>query len=297
MSGIPPVRDFRHIVLENYYKLRDEIIYPLYDATFKNREEEVIESIEKIFKNKTFQLDVPRDTVYKYSAATCTLRAVKTHKRMVTFEYNRTKYKCETSDISFVVDYKYQQSSGSKPQLVSRTISFAQLKMGEKYGRWRLAKNQLYFMRYWPPFTYGGKLFDIKEFRDHPDLGSFYVFIYRNICKIYYFYFPFLRTRFTVPVSELEVVLGHVFLPSYNDRDYESIPDTLLHNVTKIYLETFMWKTLLQDLGLFSKDAEAFVGELYPGLLDPDPPPEKDEEIAEGFSVGVRIIITVVGGG
>jgi hypothetical protein len=290
VSGIPPVRDFRHIVLENYHKLRYEIINPLYDATFKNREEEVIDSIEKYFKNKTLQLNVPIDMIFKYSAATCTLRAIKTHKRIVTFKYNRSRYKCETSDISFVVDYKYQQSSSSEPQLVSRTISFAQLKMGEKYGRWRLAKNQLYFMRYWPPFTYGGKLFDIKEFRDHPDLGSFYVFIYRNILS-------FLHGRFAVPVSDLEAVLRRVFSPSDSNRDYERIPDALLYGVTKIYLETFMWKTLLQDLGLFSKDAEAFVGELYPGLLDPDPPPEKDEEIAEGFSVGVRIIITVVGGG
>lgn len=242
-------------------------------------------------------MDVPRDTVFKYSAATCTLRAVKTHKRMVTFEYNRTRYKCETSDISFVVDYKYQQSSGSKSQLVSRTISFTQLKMGEKCGRWRLAKNQLYFMRYWPLFTYGGKLFDIKEFRDHPDLGSFYVFIYRNICEIRYFYLSFLHSRFAVPVSDLEAVLRRVFSPSDSNRDYERILDSSLYGVTKIYLETFMWKTLLQDLGLFSKDAEAIVSELYPGLLDPDPPPEKDEEIAEGFSVGVRIIITAVRGG
>ena len=85
----------------------------------------------------------------------------------------------------------------------------------------------------------------------------------------------------------------HIVLENY----HKARADALLHSVTKIYLETFMWKTLLQDLGLFSRDAEAFVGELYPGLLDPDPPPEKDEEIAEGFSVGVRIIITVVGGG
>ena len=296
MSGIPPVRDFRHIVLENYYKLRYEIINPLYDATFKNREEEVIESIEKYFKNKTLQLNVPIDMIFKYSAATCTLRAIKTHKRIVTFKYNRTQYKCETSNVSFVVDYKYQQSSSSEPQLVSRTMSFVQLKMSEKYGRWRLAKNQLYFMRYWPPFNYEGMLFDIKEFRDHPDLGSFYAFIYRKIDKIYHSRLSRLQSRFATPVSDLEVVLGHVFLPSTSNRDYESIPDTSLCSVTKIYLETFMWKILLQNLGLFSKGAESFVGKLYPGLLDPDPPPENDEEIAEESSVGVRIIITAVGG-
>ena len=295
----PPVRDFHIIVLKNYNKFYSEIIYPLYNVTFKKREEEVIEGIAKYFENKTFQLDAPGGTVFKYSAATCTLRAVKTHKRMVTFEYNRTQYKCETSDVSFVVDYKYQQSSSSEPQLVSRTISFVQLKMSEKYGRWRLAKNQLYFMRYWPPFTYGGMLFNIKEFRDHPDLGSFYAFIYRNIDKIYHSPLSRLQSRFATPVSDLEVVLGHVFLPSTSNRDYESLPDASLCSVTKIYLETFMWKILLQNLGLFSKDAESFVGKLYPGLLDPDPlpeKPEKDEEIAEESSVGIRIIITAVGG-
>jgi hypothetical protein len=49
-------------------------------------------------------------------------------------------------------------------------------KLGEFGKPWRLSNNQLYFMRYWPPFRYQNKPYDLDIFRAYPDLGSFLSF-------------------------------------------------------------------------------------------------------------------------
>ncbi|MCC5998158.1 MAG: hypothetical protein LM573_03690 [Thermofilum sp.] len=283
--------------MKNMGIFRKEIINPFYSATFRPREEEVIDRIHEEFRSKKFPLNVvwnPSSGISKSRTAFCVVNAIKTHKKRVHFQCNSQMCSCETSDISFIVDYKYRHSNSGKAELVSRAISFTQLKMGKNspWFTWKLAKNQLYLMKYWPPFTYRGVTFDLKEFRNYPDLGSFYMFIYKNLREIE----PLLQ-RFpccVVPISDLEIFMNKVFTPSTNGNDYDKIRDIFLKLSPKVDLEIFLVRVLLQNVGLSSDKAVEFIDKLYPGFLSTDPPNEEKDE-AEGYSVAVRISV-VIGG-
>jgi hypothetical protein len=297
MSNIPSLRDFRSLVIKNMRSFSNKIIYPFYLATFRPREEEIIDRIYEEFRSKKFPLNIDLSLtsgISKFRTAFCVVNTIKTHKKRVHFQCNSQMCSCETSDITFIVDYKYRHSNRGKEELVSRAISFIQLKMGENspWFTWKLARNQLYLMKYWPPFTYGSVTFDLEKFRNYPDLGSFYMFIYKNLRENE----PLLQLFpcAVVPISDLEILMNKVFTPSTKRNDYDYIWDIFLKLFPKVDLNIFLTRVLLQNVGLSSDKAVEFIDKLYPGFLSTDPPNEEIDE-AEGYSVAVRISV-VIGG-
>jgi hypothetical protein len=111
MSNIPSLRDFRSLIMKNMGIFRKEIINPFYSATFRPREEEVIDRIHEEFRSKKFPLNAAwslTSGISKFRTAFCVVNAIKTHKKRVHFQCNSQMCSCETSDISFTVDYKYR---------------------------------------------------------------------------------------------------------------------------------------------------------------------------------------------
>jgi len=264
------------LISRNLSIFNQHIVQKLCNSLRGDREVEILDRIYNEFSRGIGQ-ELNTDNLGSfigYSGAFVRISAAKTHARIITFREHGNKYRCESSDLCFIVDYKLCKPS--QELLLSRAITFVQAKLGEQDKHWELQKNQLYFMRYWPPFFYGGEEYYLGIFRAYPDVGSFYLFIYRNKSD-----------SFALSTQMVEHSLEHPIAPGPSG-DCEHVKDSSLRTLrNRKDCAYFLWGILFQDLGLYSVDAEKFIRHLYPGLFDPDPPEE-----AEGrSSVGIRIVV------
>ena len=277
----------------NFNIFDTQIVSKLCDIFSGSDEVKIINRVHEEFSKFNVQhLNIPESVrkVFGQSVdAFVKFEAAKTHARKVSFCERGNGYECESSDLCFVIDYVLYMPTKF---LSSRSVSFVQLKLGEFGKPWRLSNNQLYFMRYWPPFRYQNKPYDLDIFRAYPDLGSFYLFIYKDKTLTDTFTRQ-ARKRYRVngyALSSLmiEYALRHHILlrPSGN---YEHVDDSILNILrNNRRCAFFLWKLLFQDLGLYSVDAESFIKCLYPSLFNNDPP-EDGYEVEERPSVGVKV--------
>ncbi len=166
--------------------LREYLLPSFLDPLSSNymNENDLIRMLYDSLSNLSQRGPIPLGSVGGYDLSVL-VRSCITHKRIVHFTTScsnppRTKpVGAETSDISFLVTYKYYSRSGEYD--LSEKVTFIQLKVGrpgqQALGMWDIKLNQLILMTEWPVFLYGRACYDPKECRLSPDLCSFYLLL------------------------------------------------------------------------------------------------------------------------
>jgi hypothetical protein len=284
------------LITDNFNIFDALIVQKLCDSFKGYKEVEIINQIynkfnrlsQDLYNTGRIENALGRDVM-----ASLDVRTAKTHARRIKFHEHGNEYECESSDLCFIVDYVLYKPD--RKLLLSRTITFIQVKLGESNGCWRLQKNQLYFMRYWPPFFYGQQRYHLDVFGAYPDIGSFYHFIYKNksfldtVVMSGRYKKRYEVNSFALSTPMIEYALRQPIAPGSSDSVIYDRPLNMLRNGRGCAY--FLWRILLQDLGLHSVDAEEFIKCLYPGLFDIDP--EEDQKAEEEPSVGIRVTVSL----
>ncbi|MBC7091962.1 MAG: hypothetical protein H5T50_08685 [Nitrososphaeria archaeon] len=258
-------------------------------------ERQILDSIFNDFKNvRLTHLKLPKNISKIFGRvfdAFLEIESYKTHSRTVYFDGSG----CETSDLSLIVDYKIY--SPIRCYSTSKTITFIQLKLGHYNKPWYLSGKQLYFMKYWPSFRYKNTVYNLDVFRMYPDICSFYLFAYKNkdfSDSVYYrgiWRKNFRVNAFALSTVKLEYIYGSNFTPTSNTV----FVDSELRKCNQKGIAFFLWHILLQNLGMYSIDAEKFLQAMFPELLGNDPAIDKNKSISsdELPSVGIRITVGI----
>ena len=292
---------FLRTLYHNINVICEKILRPLSDvfiSALQNvREEDLLKDFFKVASGiGTCQLSIPRDVMaLGILRGTIEVRAGKTHMRYVKIcdpQYKGRLKKMETSDIVFLVSYRY-----AGPQLRAITIDerilFIQAKL--EHGRkFEIPAHQWLFMRFWPVFKYGGETFNLHVCRKFPDLCSFFLFILRN---------TFVDNLSPVAHARLisHCVNAEVSSVLLMQNAYPSLGANSTVRVSRMPVArgifSFLWRLLIMRVGVHDLRAVDFMKKLFPQLFSSTNGGQPTEEafLDERPVIGVHIVITMWG--